>query len=127
MIDYKTIELINEFFCENSNEPVGVKDKSLLKSLSKAPFQTFSNVELYPTIEDKIAYTFGSIIKNHIFINAITVMSISISHIFGNRSYYLAIFFQYQNGIIVSIIPSCFMRKRIGTFFPLIPLEMLNT
>ena len=45
----------------------GVRDKNLLDSAIKSPFQTFGGKELYPTIFDKVAQLCYSLIQNHSF------------------------------------------------------------
>ncbi|MBQ1593678.1 MAG: type II toxin-antitoxin system death-on-curing family toxin [Treponema sp.] len=45
----------------------GVRDKNLLDSALKAPFQTFGGNELYPGILDKAAQLCYSLIENHPF------------------------------------------------------------
>lgn len=53
-------------------EPVGrrdVRDRNLLESAPKQPFQAAFGVEFYPTIHDKAACLFFSICTGHIFAN----------------------------------------------------------
>ena len=45
----------------------GVRDKNLLDSAIKSPFQTFGGKELYSTIFDKAAQLCYSLIQNHSF------------------------------------------------------------
>lgn len=47
----------------------GIRDINLLKSSIARPFQTFDNVELYPSTFEKAAAILHSIIKNHPFID----------------------------------------------------------
>ena len=49
--------------------PDGVRDESLLASALAAPFQTFGGVELYPSIEAKIARVAYSLVCNHPFVD----------------------------------------------------------
>jgi death-on-curing protein len=51
-------------------EPVGVKDPSLLDSAVNRPKQTIFGKDAYPTIYEKAAVLFESIAKNHAFHNA---------------------------------------------------------
>ena len=46
-----------------------IRDEGLLESALNAPFQTFSGMELYPTIVDKAARLGYSLIKNHAFVD----------------------------------------------------------
>ncbi len=45
----------------------GVRDKNLLDSALKAPFQTFGGNELYPDVYDKASQLCFSLIENHPF------------------------------------------------------------
>ena len=45
----------------------GLRDKNLLDSALKSPFQTFGGKELYPDIYDKAAQLCYSLIENHPF------------------------------------------------------------
>lgn len=46
-----------------------IRDEGLLESALNAPFQTFTGMELYPTIIDKAAHLGYSLIKNHAFVD----------------------------------------------------------
>ena len=46
-----------------------IRDEGLLELALSAPFQTFSGMELYPTIVDKAARLGYSLIKNHAFVD----------------------------------------------------------
>lgn len=46
---------------------VGIHDRGLLESAVNAPFQTFSGVDLYPTIFDKAAQLCYGLTKDHPF------------------------------------------------------------
>ncbi len=45
----------------------GIRDINLLKSAVLKPFQSFEDVELYPSVFEKTAAIFESLIKNHPF------------------------------------------------------------
>ena len=47
----------------------GVRDRRLLESAIKRPYQTFDGKELYETSESKAAAMIESIIKNHPFVD----------------------------------------------------------
>ena len=47
----------------------GVRDLDLLDSALNSCFQTFDDVELYPTIEEKAARLGFSLVSNHAFID----------------------------------------------------------
>lgn len=46
-----------------------IRDEGLLDSALNAPFQTFADAELYPTILEKAARLGYSLIKNHAFVD----------------------------------------------------------
>lgn len=47
----------------------GIRDDQLLESAINAPFQTFDNVEVFPSIQQKAARLGYGLIKNHAFID----------------------------------------------------------
>ena len=47
----------------------GIRDESLLESAIAAPFQTFGDQELYPSVQQKAARLGYGLIKNHAFID----------------------------------------------------------
>jgi death on curing protein len=51
-------------------EPQGVKDKGLLSSAVNRPKQSAFGEDAYPTIYEKAAALFESLLKNHCFYNA---------------------------------------------------------
>ncbi|MDB5155670.1 MAG: hypothetical protein JWR50_377 [Mucilaginibacter sp.] len=56
--------LISEFGGSN-----GIRDRALLEAAINRPFATFDGQDLYPTVEEKAAAVFESIIINHPFID----------------------------------------------------------
>jgi death-on-curing protein len=47
----------------------GVRDINLLKSAVERPFQSFENIDLYPSTFEKAAAIFQSLVKNHPFVD----------------------------------------------------------
>ena len=47
----------------------GIRDVDSLKSAVSRPFQSFEDVELYPSVFEKTAAIFESLIKNHPFVD----------------------------------------------------------
>lgn len=47
----------------------GIRDEKLLESAINAPFQTFDNIEAFPSIQQKAARLGYGLIKNHAFID----------------------------------------------------------
>jgi death-on-curing protein len=60
---------LNKIISEASGGSSGLRDEGLLLSALNRPFQTFDGKELYPSIIDKAAAIFESIIINHPFID----------------------------------------------------------
>lgn len=54
---------------DNTGGTIGIRDTSLLESALNAPFQTFSDYELYPSIIEKASRLGYGLIKNHPFID----------------------------------------------------------
>ena len=68
-IDSETALILHELVADVSGGAVGTRDINLLESSLSSCFQTFSGVELYPSIEEKGAFLGFSLIKNHAFID----------------------------------------------------------
>lgn len=47
----------------------GIRDENLLESAINAPFQTFDNTEVFPSIQQKAARLGYGLIKNHAFLD----------------------------------------------------------
>ena len=77
---------------QNSIVSAGIRDKSLIESAVNAPFQTFDNMELYPTIEEKAAHLFYGLVKNHGFIDGNKRVAVHAMFIYLSLNY---IFFDY--------------------------------
>lgn len=69
MISKKLAEELNTIISEFSGGSSGIRDEKLLLSALNRPFQTFDGKDLYPSIIDKSAAVFQSIIINHPFID----------------------------------------------------------
>ena len=69
MISKKLAEELNSIISKYSGGSSGVRDEGLLLSALNRPFQTFDGKDLYPSIIDKSAAIFQSIITNHPFID----------------------------------------------------------
>lgn len=67
MISEKEVLEIHAILVERFGGAIGVRDKELLDSALKLPYQTFDCKELYPTPIDKAAAILESIVKNHPF------------------------------------------------------------
>ncbi len=60
---------LHSMIIKQSGGSDGVRDNGLLDMALHAPFQTFENTELYPSIQSKAARLCFSIISNHPFID----------------------------------------------------------
>ncbi len=69
MISKKLAEELNKIISDFSGGSSGIRDEKLLLSALNRPFQTFDGKDLYPSIIDKSAAVFQSIIINHPFID----------------------------------------------------------
>jgi death-on-curing protein len=69
MISESDAEFIHEILIEKFGGSKGLRDKSLLESALSRPYQTFDKHELYPSIIEKAAALFESLIINHPFID----------------------------------------------------------
>ncbi|WP_194766134.1 type II toxin-antitoxin system death-on-curing family toxin [Tamlana sp. I1] len=69
MISKNSAIEFNKIISEASGGSAGLRDESLLLSALNRPFQTFDGKDLYPSIIDKCAALFESIIINHPFID----------------------------------------------------------
>lgn len=69
MISKNLAVQLNKIISEASGGSYGLRDENLLLSALNRPFQTFDGKDLYPSIIDKSAALFESIIINHPFID----------------------------------------------------------
>ena len=69
MISVEDVLLIHETLISEFGGNNGVRDKGLLMSALKRPFDGFGDGEFYPTIEEKSAAIVESIVKNHPFLD----------------------------------------------------------
>ena len=61
--------LLHEYLITEFGGSSGVRDEGLLASTLNAPFQTFENQQLYPTIQTKAAQLCFGFVKNHVFVD----------------------------------------------------------
>lgn len=69
MISLEEVEVIHKLLISKFGGSQGIRDLPLLESAINRPFQTFDQMELYPTPIDKAAALFESLIINHPFID----------------------------------------------------------
>lgn len=63
------VMLLHKDIIAESGGSAEIRDEGLLDSALNAPFQTFSETELYPTLIEKAARLGYSLIKNHAFVD----------------------------------------------------------
>ena len=63
------VMLLHKELVKESGGSAEIRDEGLLDSALNAPFQTFDDAELYPTIIEKAARLGYSLIKNHAFVD----------------------------------------------------------
>ena len=63
------ILLLHKYVVQESGGSMGVRDLDLLDSALKSIYQTFDDIELYPTKQEKAARLGYSLISNHAFID----------------------------------------------------------
>ena len=63
------MSLVNKLKFNNNSNIFALERNKGLKSIIRDVYQTFSGVDLYPSIEEKAANFFYLIIKNHVFID----------------------------------------------------------
>jgi death-on-curing protein len=64
-------ELLEDYFAESEDpiSPPGVKDQKLVESAAARPFQSVGQKDAYPTLYEKAAALFHSLVNNHAFHN----------------------------------------------------------
>ena len=67
--EYEQVVKLHSSLIEQTGGIDGVRDKKLLDSALKVPFQTFEGNNLYPDILDKASQLCYSLIANHPFVD----------------------------------------------------------
>ena len=70
MISIQETVYIHNLLIKTFGGSSGVRDFHTLESALSRPFQTFDNVELYPSIIEKAASLLESLLANHPFVDA---------------------------------------------------------
>ena len=65
----KQILMLHEQLIEETGGSSGVRDQGLLESALEAPFQTFDDLELFPTVQAKAARLGFGLIRNHAMVD----------------------------------------------------------
>jgi len=69
MISIQETVYIHNLLIKTFGGSIGVRDFQALESALSRPFQTFDNVELYPSVIEKAASLFESLLANHPFVD----------------------------------------------------------
>ena len=69
IISIEDIKIIHKNLIDKTGGIYGVRDEKLLESCLFTPFQTFDNIDIYPTIKEKIAKICYLLISNHCFLD----------------------------------------------------------
>ncbi len=69
MISLEEVLKLHERSIRDFGGSLGIRDKNLLESALSRSFQSFGNVEFYPSIFEKTAALIESIVKNHPFVD----------------------------------------------------------
>jgi death-on-curing protein len=69
MINLEEVLSIHAILIERFGGTTGVRDQGALEAAIHRPFATFDHQDLYPTVTDKAAALFESIIINHPFLD----------------------------------------------------------
>ncbi|MBQ8905226.1 MAG: type II toxin-antitoxin system death-on-curing family toxin [Ruminococcus sp.] len=69
ILNKQQILTLHEMLIEQSGGSPEIRDEGLLESALNAPFQSFGNTELYPSLLEKAARLGFGLIKNHPFVD----------------------------------------------------------
>ena len=69
ILSKKQIISLHEVLIESFGGSPGIRDEGLLDAAINAPFQTFDNQSLYPTIQSKAAQLCFGFVNNHAFVD----------------------------------------------------------
>lgn len=69
MLSKEQIILLHSNLITETGGSEGIRDEQLLESAINAPFQTFDNIEVFPSIQQKAARLGYGLIKNHAFVD----------------------------------------------------------
>ena len=69
LLSKKQIIALHSYLVTETGGSNGIRDEKLLESAISAPFQTFDNIEVFPSIQQKAARLGYGLIKNHAFVD----------------------------------------------------------
>ena len=65
----RQILMLHRQLVEQTGGSGGIRDESLLDSALSAPFQSFDNTDVYPSLQQKAARLCFGLVKNHPFVD----------------------------------------------------------
>lgn len=65
----RQILLLHQQLIEQTGGSDGIRDEGLLDSALSAPFQSFDNTDVYPSLQQKAARLCFGLVKNHPFVD----------------------------------------------------------
>ena len=65
----RQILMLHQQLVEQTGGSGGIRDKGLLDSALSAPFQSFDNTDVYPSLQQKAARLCFGLVKNHPFVD----------------------------------------------------------
>lgn len=69
LISNSQIKMLHSMLIAETGGTDGIRDEGLLESAVNAPFQTFGNVEVCPSIQQKAARLGYGLVKDHAFLD----------------------------------------------------------
>lgn len=69
LLSKKQIIALHSYLVTETGGSNGIRDEKLLESAISSPFQTFDNMEVFPSIQQKAARLGYGLIKNHAFVD----------------------------------------------------------
>ena len=69
ILSKEQIILLHSNLITETGSSEGIRDEQLLESAINAPFQTFDNIEVFPSIQQKASRLGYGLIKNHAFVD----------------------------------------------------------
>lgn len=69
VLSKKQILMLHSQLIEETGGTDGIRDEGLLDSALAAPFQSFGDIDVYPSIQQKAARLGYGLVKNHAFVD----------------------------------------------------------
>jgi len=88
MISLEEVLQLHELSIRDFGGKEGIRDLGLLESAITRPYQTYNNLELYPSVFSKAAALIESVVKNHPFIDGNKRTGFLVTFVFLYRSQY---------------------------------------